>query len=123
MTNDHISNLLTSLRNAEMASHSSVIVKDTKLSRSVLEVLKSKRYIADFVQKETGLEVLLIQPLTKHSFRRISKPSRRIYTDHKNIPTVRQGLGMVVLSTSEGVMAGNDARKRQLGGEIICEVY
>jgi len=127
MTVDHLSNLLTSLRNAELAKHSSTKVWDTKLSRAVLTVLKEKNYISDFAADATAegkaLEVTLTSPSTQHHFRRISKPSRRMYVDAKSIPTVRQGQGMLILSTSEGVMSSQDARKKVLGGEILCEVY
>lgn len=121
---DHISNLLTSIRNAELASLTSTAVVDTKLSRAVLAILKDQGYVADIQDAEGGkLSVVLPQPLQRHHYKRVSKPSRRIYTDAKSIPTVRQGLGMVILSTPEGLMTGQDARKRHLGGEILCEVY
>jgi len=121
---DHISNLLTAIRNAELASLSETAAVDTKLSRAVLAVLKSEGYIGDFSQVEGGkLSIVLAQPLERHHYKRVSKPSRRMYTDAVSIPTVRQGMGMVILSTPEGVMTGKEARKRHLGGEIICEVY
>ena len=121
---DHLSNLLTSIRNAELAGLSSTRVVNTKLSLALLAVLKDKKFIASFSEgDDRKIDVILSQPVERHHYRRISKPSRRIYTDSKSIPTVRQGIGMVILSTPEGVMTGQSARKRHLGGEILCEVY
>ena len=123
---DTIANLITSLRNAEMASHTTVTVPSTKLSQDLLAILKQKGIIAKFESKsqepQDTLEIDLING-TRHHYKRISKPGRRVYTKVKHIPTVLQGLGMVVISTPQGLMTGQDARKQKLGGEILCEIY
>ena len=124
---DTISNLITSIRNAEMASHASVTVPSSKIAQHVLEILKAKGYIAGYVVKEAKpqsvIEIGLIRPRIVHHYRRISKPGRRVYVPCSEIPKVLNGLGMVILSTSQGVMAGQEARKRKIGGELLCEVY
>jgi small subunit ribosomal protein S8 len=120
---DTISNLLTSLRNAELASHASTTVPDTKLSRAVLGVLTENGFVGAFSAENGNLTVPLTQPSIRHHYKRISKPSRRVYVGSLKIPTVRQGLGTVILSTSAGVLSGAAARKQRLGGELLCEVY
>lgn len=124
---DNIANLLTTIRNAEGARHSSTKAVNSKMNVAILSILKDNNYIQSFeTVEESGksvLNVTLSQPLTKHHYKRISKPGRRIYTDVDNIPVVLRGNGMVILSTSEGVISGKEAKKRRLGGEILCEVY
>ena len=124
---DRIGNLLASIRNAELAQHTALSVPHAKMSSAVLAILKKEGYIADFIEVGEGVEkkinITLPQPVSRHSYKRISKPGRRMYTDAQSIPMVLRGLGMVIVSTSAGVMTGKDARKRKLGGELICEVY
>ena len=125
---DSIANLLTALRNAEMASHKSLLVPSTKISIGILSVLKENGFIKDFsiieATPQNKIEVTLSKSSTDvHHFKRISKLGRRTYTNAKRIPIVLRGLGMVIISTSEGVMSGQQAKKQNLGGEILCEVY
>jgi small subunit ribosomal protein S8 len=122
---DSISNLLTSIRNAEMASHQELTVPSSKLSLAVLTVLKRKQYIEDFaVEKATPQDSVKITLTGSiHHYKRISKPGRRMYSEAKDIPTVLQGQGIVIISTSGGVMPGYEAKKKKLGGELLCEVY
>ncbi len=125
--NDPIADMLTRIRNAYMVEKKSVLVPDSRLKRDVLNVMKRKEYIQDFsVSKEESgyIEVMLSagqkQP---KKIERVSKPGCRVYTKKSDIPTVLQGMGMVIVSTSKGVMAGSEAKKLGLGGEIICTIY
>jgi small subunit ribosomal protein S8 len=124
---DRLGNLLTSIRNAELARHAMVTVPFANVSMDVLAILKKTDYITDFVAREDGskkfIDITLAQPSTIHHYKRISKPGRRLYTSAQKIPMVLRGLGMVIVSTSKGVMTGKDAHKQKLGGELICEVY
>ena len=122
---DLLSNLLTSLRNAEMASLSELTVPTTKMSLAVLGVLKTARIITDVKPADEARKTLVIlnKPVERHHYKRISKPSRRVYVSALQIPKVRQGRGLVILSTSGGVLIGHEARAQKLGGELLCEVY
>ncbi len=123
---DTIANLLTSIRNAELANHAQVSAPFSKQSAAVLSVLKKEGYIANVTETTEGahkrLSIQLV-PNTRHHIKRISTPGRRLYTSADRIPTVLRGLGHVVISTSKGVMTGKEAKKQGLGGELICEVY
>jgi small subunit ribosomal protein S8 len=120
---DTIANLLTSIRNAEMASHSTVTVPTSKMKKAIVEILKENGYVGASTEENGSLTINLIKTEKLRSYRRISKPGRRMYTDAKKIPTVLGGRGLIILSTPEGVLSGKEARKRGIGGEIICEVY
>jgi small subunit ribosomal protein S8 len=91
---------------------------------AVLAILKKNGYIADAEATDAVKREIIISlnQNVKHSYKRISKPGRRLYTAAQDIPIVLRGLGMVVVSTSKGMMTGKDANKQNLGGELICEV-
>ena len=124
---DYISNLLTSIRNAEMASHTSVTIPASKMGENILAILKSSGYITGYTVKDAKpqnvIEVGLLRPRTVHHLRRISKPGRRVYVGAGEIPTVLNGLGIAILSTSAGVLSNKEARKRKIGGELLCDIY
>jgi small subunit ribosomal protein S8 len=126
---DRIGNLLTSIRNAELAGHSKLSVPHAKLSEAVLANLKKGGYVADFKvsgEKNSPIKTIAIElptPVTRHHYKRLSTPGRRLYTPADRIPRVLRGLGDVILTTSQGVMLGKEARKQRVGGELICEVY
>ena len=124
---DYISNFLTSVRNAEMASHTELTVPSSKMGLEVARILKENGIIADFSLIESTpqnrISIQLNMSAGKHHYKRISKPGRRVYTDVKNIPLVLRGLGMVILSTPKGLLTGKQAKKQNVGGEILCEVY
>ena len=124
--NDPISDMLTRIRNAYMVKKASVLIPDSRLKRDVLAVIKKSGYIEDFsVSKETSgyIEVKLRYDRNMKKIERVSKPGCRVYAKKRNIPTVMQGMGTVILSTSKGVMTGRDAKSQGLGGEIICKIY
>jgi small subunit ribosomal protein S8 len=121
---DTIGNLLTSIRNAEAVNHAQVTVPHSKVSVAILEILKKEGYIVDFKETDEAKKSIVIDLVQgiRHSYKRLSTPGRRLYTPARDIPTVLRGLGMVILSTPQGMMTGKEARKAQVGGELICEV-
>lgn len=124
---DHISNLITSIRNAELVGHSTLTVPFSKLSASVLKVLKDNKFVANYSDTtrdgHPAIAIELPQPVTRHHYKRISKPGRRLYTGVDEIPIVLRGIGIVVMSTSKGVMTGKQAHRAKLGGELMFEAY
>lgn len=128
MFNDPIADLLTRIRNAKTSRKSVVVMPHSKLKEQVAKILKSNKFIEDVTVAKSGdfksLEITLsTDPDTLTSLIRISKPGRRVYTAAKDIPLVLGGRGLVIVSTSGGVMSGRDARKANLGGELICKVW
>jgi small subunit ribosomal protein S8 len=127
---DHISNLITQLKNAGNAGHESVTVSYSKLKYAVLEVLKKEGFIKDIEEKtEKGRKMLVISLLSENrtprisGVQRISKPSKRIYKKAEEIKPVKNGYGALVVSTSAGVMSGRDAKKAKLGGEALFSIW
>ena len=127
--NDPISDMLTRIRNANRALLPAVDVPHSKLKESLAGILKREGYITDFAverQMPKAIKLKLKYQGKKsviEGLRRVSTPGLRRYVGATQIPRVRGGLGVAVLSTSEGVMTGNDARKKNLGGELLCFVW
>lgn len=127
---DPIADLLTRIRNAQKARKRGLSMPSSKMKVAILEVLKNEGYIADFeVSDEAGKKVLYImlkyfrnEPVIE-SIKRISKPSLHHYASSTNLPKVLGGLGIVVMSTSQGVMTAKEAANRGIGGKVICSVY
>ena len=127
--NDPISDMLTRIRNANRALLPSVDVPHSKMKESIAGILKREGYISDFAVD--GQLPRLIKLRLKYQgkksviegLRRVSTPGLRLYVGSTDIPRVRGGLGVAVLSTSEGMMTGNQARKKNLGGELVCYVW
>ena len=129
--NDPIGDLLARIRNAQMRKRNAVMSPASKLRSWVLDVLESEGFIRGYraVQDLEGRRNLEIdlkyfdgQPVIKE-LKRISTPGRRVYTGVKNIPRVRQGLGIAIISTPKGVMSDNKARATNVGGEVLCTVF
>ena len=128
---DPIADLLTRVRNANSAGKPDVEISFSRLKAEIARVLKQNGYIADFYaeKKEDGKQVLKIQlkMVGKEraivGIRRASKPGLRRYVGSTEIPRVLGGLGISIVSTSQGMMTGDDARKNKLGGELICNVW
>lgn len=134
MVNDAIGDLLTRIRNAQMVGHSSTVVPQSKLIRSVLEVLKAEGYVGGFESREVpvnnkGAKRNMFHVQLKYysdgtpgirSARRFSKPGRRMYARKDEIHRVESGLGISVVSTSQGVISDREARKRGIGGEVLA---
>lgn len=133
MMTDPIADMLTRIRNASLARHELTLMPASNLKKHIAEILKAEGYIADVrdaEQKEGGpkqLTVVLKYGRDRQSaidgIRRVSRPGRRVYVRHDQIPRVLSGLGISILSTSHGVMSDREARKQKLGGELLCEVW
>ncbi len=129
--NDPIGDLLARIRNAQMRKRNAVVSPASKLRSWVLDVLESEGFIRGYravqdLEGKRNLEIDLKyfdgQPVIKE-LKRISTPGRRVYTGVKNIPRVRQGLGIAIISTPKGVMSDNKARATNVGGEVLCTVF
>lgn len=127
---DPIADMLTRIRNAVAASRSYVVMPHSKIKEGIAGILKDNNFIADFKVEETdGFKSIVItlsddkHDVTISNLQRVSKPGRRVYASSQDIPLVLGGRGMVILSTSSGLMTGRDARKHGLGGELICKVW
>lgn len=122
---DPIADLITRIRNAGMANKTEVTAPTSRMKERILEVLKKANYIADFAlddsAKPATLKIALNGNITEID--RLSKPGRRMYASADEIPRVKNGRGIVVISTSKGVMTGDEARKARLGGELLIKVY
>ncbi len=127
--NDPISDMLTRIRNANRALLPLVDVPHSKMKESIAGILKREGYISDFaVEGQTARTLKLKlkyqgQKSIIEGLRRVSSPGLRRYVGSTQIPRVRGGLGVAVLSTSEGIMTGTQARKKNLGGELLCYVW
>lgn len=127
---DPIADLLTRIRNASMVGKTEVRVPSSKLKKVVAEQLKANNYLAD-VKVEAGKprDTLVItinrpgQNVTFTELTRVSKPGRRVYATAADIPRVKNGRGIVLVSTSKGVVTGREAVKQRLGGELLLTVY
>lgn len=134
MMTDPIADMLTRMRNAIMAGHTSVVVPSSKLKLSILAILKEQGFVQDYDVvpdrpqpkvrvwlKYTG-ERKSRQPVIS-GLKRVSKPGCRVYVGRKEIPWVQSGLGIAVLSTPKGVVTDRQARKMGVGGEVLCYVW
>lgn len=123
MYNDTVSDFLTRVRNASMATKPKLSIRSSKMIESIAKVLQDAGYIAEINKGEDGVTVTLNDNQPIIHLKRISRPSLRRYVSYTDIPRPRSGLGMVILSTPKGVLSGNQARKQKVGGELLCEVW
>jgi small subunit ribosomal protein S8 len=133
MVTDPIADMLARIRNAAVAHHDVTKIPASKMKLAIGEILKREGYIADFRMEEgetvrdSRLVVALKYDKDKGSafrgMRRVSKPGRRVYARHDHIPRVLSGLGISIISTSQGLMTDQEARKNKVGGEVLCEVW
>lgn len=128
--NDPIGDMLTRIRNAGQARHEKTVIPASKLKRAIIEVLRDEGFVRDFVMHEDGrqgeITVFLKYENGKSVIRelkRVSKPGIRRYVSRDDIPRVLGGLGVAILSTSKGVLVDREARKANVGGELLCTVY
>ena len=128
---DPIGDMFSRIRNGQMRSLDSVNIPSSNFRRNILENLKSEGFIKDFyIEKSENNKISLKinlkyyegNPVIKE-IKRISKPGRRVYSRATSIPKVMNGLGLAILSTPKGVMSDTEARKNNIGGEIICRVF
>ena len=131
MVNDPIADMLTRIRNASMVKQKQVVMPNSKIKVSIAEILKEEGFIDAFAvtdDKPQGKLVLRLKYTPQGrpvitGLERVSKPGRRFYSGSKDIPWVRSGLGINIVSTPKGLMTGRKARRDKLGGEILCNVW
>jgi small subunit ribosomal protein S8 len=131
MQTDPVSDFLTRLRNALAAQHEEVQIPTSKLKKELSRILKEQGYINDFAVAKQGVgEVLTLQlkytedrsPVIQ-GIKRISRPGRRRYVTHEQVPRVQGGMGTAIISSSTGVMTGHDAKRNGVGGEVVAYVW
>jgi small subunit ribosomal protein S8 len=131
MMTDPISDMLARIRNAAIARHDRAEMPHSNMKQHIAEVLKSEGYLEDVrVSDGEGPKTLTVvlrysreRSAAIDGIRRISAPGRRVYVRHDRIPRVRSGMGISILSTSQGVMTDRLAREKRVGGELLCEVW
>lgn len=129
MITDPISDMLTRIKNAYMAGKTEVVLPYSNIKSGIAEILKNSGYLKNVSAVEGGKKELKLELVYKNSeaplseIKRISKPGRRIYCSAKDMPSVRGGYGVTVVSTPRGIMTGKEAKRQNVGGEIICEIY
>ena len=129
--NDPISDMLTRIRNAGLARQAETTMPATKILIAIAKILKEEGYVSDYRVIEKRPQDQLVVGLRygadkKHAIKeikRVSKPGLRVYAGKDDIPRVRSGLGIAVVSTPQGVMTGFEARRRGIGGEVLCTVF
>ena len=128
---DPIGDMFTRIRNGQMRSIATIDVPASNFRLKILEVLKNEGYISNYYieQKENNKKNLKVElkyyegnPVIKE-IKRVSKPGRRVYSRADSVPRIQNGLGVAILSTPKGVMSDNEARKNNIGGEVICKVF
>lgn len=128
---DPIADMLTRIRNGLIARHDRVDIPASKLKAEIAKILKSEGYIADYKLAQDEIQGTLRvflrysdegEPII-HGMQRVSRPGRRVYRRKAEIPQVLNGLGVSILSTSHGVLSGDDAKQAGIGGEILCQVW
>ena len=128
---DPIADMLTRIRNASRARHTEVVVPASRVKREIARILVEEGFIAGFSEERDGPAQVLRLTLkyvdgkapVVSGLKRISKPGLRVYAQKTDIPRVLGGLGIVIVSTSQGIMTGQQARKAQLGGEVLAYVW
>ena len=128
---DPIADMLTRVRNASRARHTEVVVPASRTKREIAKILQSEGFIAGFEEEQAGPGHVLRLTLryvdgkvpVVSGLKRVSKPGLRVYAAKTDIPRVLGGLGIVIVSTSQGIMTGAQARKAQLGGEVLAYVW
>jgi small subunit ribosomal protein S8 len=128
---DPISDFLTRIRNAQQAGHRRVDIPASKMKRAMTKILLDKGYIQNFLDIDDGKQGLIRvflkydhygQPVIKN-LTRVSKPGLRLYKKSTDVPRVLNGLGIAIITTSQGVMTDKEARKLNIGGEVLCYIY
>jgi small subunit ribosomal protein S8 len=133
MMTDPIADMLARVRNAALAQHAITRMPASKVKHNIAQILKAEGYIADVRLDESPItkrpEIVVALKYDRdrscafQGIRRVSRPGRRVYVGHDRIPRVLSGLGTSILSTSQGLMTDTEARRRKVGGELVCEVW
>ena len=127
---DPIADMLTRIRNAQAVRKPEVVLPFSKMKLAIAEIIKNKGYVRDVEKIETGQfpEIKIVlryngkEPAISN-IKRISKPGHRVYTTKEKLPIVLNNLGIAIVSTPQGIMTNKEAKRNNLGGEIICEIY
>lgn len=125
---DPIADLLTRIRNGLKARHPATTVPYSKLKESVLKIMKRRGFIRDMSITRTAgktpeIKIIFSDNARNLNLRRVSKSGQRIYMPAKDLRAVHSGFGISIISTSQGVMTGSEARRKKIGGEVLCEIY
>lgn len=126
---DPIADLLTRIRNALAVNKPSVEVPHSNVKEEIIKVMQKQKLVEAYSVSKSFPKVIEIRLRSKstnspiNSLQRVSKPGRKVYSSAKEIPTVMRGKGLMVISTSKGIMSGQDAREKGLGGELMCKVW
>ena len=128
---DPIGDMITRIRNAQMRKSNNVVIPNSNFRVKILEVLKHEGYISNYkISTDTNNKRSLLIDLKYNNglpvikeIKRVSKPGRRIYAKADSLTKIQNGLGLAIVSTSMGIMSDNDARTKNIGGEIICRVF
>jgi small subunit ribosomal protein S8 len=133
MVSDPIADMLARIRNAAMARHDVARIPASKMKKCIAELLQKEGYVSSVSEEEWGPQKRKTLTVTLKyggdhraafsGLRRISKPGRRVYVGHGKIPRVLNGLGVSIISTSQGLMTDKEARTKKVGGELLCEVW
>ena len=127
MITDPIADFITRIRNASRVHKKTVAARSSNMLKAIAQVLASKRFIESFAENtldnHAELTVTLRSDREPLELKRISKPGQRIYVGHKDIKKVRNGLGIALISTSSGIITGEEAKEKKVGGEYLLEVY
>jgi small subunit ribosomal protein S8 len=129
--NDPVGDMLTRVRNANLAFKDDLVVPASKMNKALLQILMTEGYVAGFGEEGEGIERVYRVTLkydakrqrTISGIKRVSKPGRRVYAGHDDLPRVLGGLGVAIISTSHGVMTDRDASRKGIGGEILAYVW
>lgn len=131
MNTDPIADLLTRIRNAQAVQKDEVLIPFSKLKFEIAKILKHEDYISKFEKVEESnfpqIKIILKYNENKNpvikSIQRVSRPGQRVYVNKNNIPKVLNNLGVAILSTSQGLMTNKEARRKGVGGEVLCEIW
>ena len=130
MVTDPIADMLTRIRNANQMRYKEVEVPASKMKNEIARILKAEGFIVDYKVKKNNIQDILVLSLKYvdkerviTGLKRISKPGLRVYVKAEEVPSVLSGLGIAIISTSQGVMTDKDARKNSLGGEVLAYVW
>jgi small subunit ribosomal protein S8 len=129
--NDPVGDMLTRVRNANLAFKDDLVVPASKMNEALLQILMTEGYVAGFGEEGEGIERVYRVTLkydakrqrTISGIKRVSKPGRRVYAGHDDLPRVLGGLGIAIISTSHGVMTDRDASRKGIGGEVLAYVW
>jgi small subunit ribosomal protein S8 len=127
ITTDPIADLLTRIRNASKARKDVVVIPHSRMKTDILKLLKDRGFIGDFKVVKNGsfmeIEVSLLSDRQQLTLKRISKPGQRIYVKSTSLSKVNGGLGVAIISTPKGIISGEEAKKMNVGGELLCEIF